>query len=351
MSPQKPFLVTGAPGYLGGVLVQQLSRQGIPVRALVRSEAKAATVRDMGATETIIGDLLDPASLARAVDGVQGIYHVASIFREAGLPDSAYFETNANGTRNLFTAAIAAGVPRLIHCSTIGVLGHIANPPGTEETPYGPGDYYQRSKLAGEKIAMEFFRQGQIGGCVIRPAMIYGPGDTRNLKMFRMIAACRFFYVGPGVHVHFVDVRDVARAFQLAMEHAERNGQVYIIAGEKSVALQEAAELIAKLLGVPPPWLRLPAKPLQWAGSTCEWICKPFKISPPIYRRRIDFFMKNRSFSCAKAERELGFRPTQSFENEMAEAVDWYRKAGWLGASAHHRMRNLTSFVLLPIFV
>lgn len=220
MSPQKPFLVTGAPGYLGGVLVQQLSHQGIPVRALVRSEAKAATVRDMGATETIIGDLLDPASLARAVDGVQGIYHVASIFREAGLPDSAYFETNANGTRNLFTAAIAAGVPRLIHCSTIGVLGHIANPPGTEETPYGPGDYYQRSKLAGEKIAMEFFRQGQIGGCVIRPAMIYGPGDTRNLKMFRMIAACRFFYVGPGVHVHFVDVRDVARAFQLAMEHA-----------------------------------------------------------------------------------------------------------------------------------
>ncbi len=350
MADKQPYLVTGASGYLGSWIVKHLAAQGIPVRAMVRTAAKVAAAREIGATEVAIADMRDPESLARAVKGVQGIYHVASLFRVGGLPEQEYFDTNATGVRNLFTAAINAGIKRLIHCSTSGVVGHIANPPGTEETPYSPGDPYQRSKVEGEKTALEFFRSGRIGGCVIRPAMIYGPADTRHLKMFRLIASRMFFYVGPGALVHYVDVRDVARAFQMAMEHTERNGEVYIIAGEKSVPLQEAVELIAKLLDVRPPWIRLPVKPMQWAGSLCEWICRPFNIKPPIFRRRVDFFINSRSFDCSKAARELGYRPSQSFEAEMASVVAWYREAGWLHSSPHNASLKVMAMLFFPLF-
>ena len=327
---QPIYLVTGSGGFVGGEIVRRLSAQGIRVRGIIRDPGQAEAVRALGASDVVVADLRDAASLAPAVSGVKGIYHIASLFRQAGLPDSVYTDINAGGVRRLFDAAIAAGVERIVHCSTGGVLGHIADPPGTETSPHNPGDIYQRTKLEGEKIALEYYRSGRMRGVVIRPAMIYGPGDTRNLKMFRMIARRKFFYVGPGRHVHFVDVRDLARAFQLAMEKEEISGEVYIIAGERAVPLREACAAIARLLNVPPPWLTVPVKPMQWLGSLCEWICTPLHIPPPLYRRRVDFFTKNRHFDWSKAARDLGYRPERTFEEELADVVRWYREHQWL---------------------
>jgi nucleoside-diphosphate-sugar epimerase len=334
VSKDQVFLVTGASGYIGGAMVAHLSAQGLPVRGMIRTPAKAAAVKALGASDVVVGDLTDADSIRRAVEGCRSIYHFAAIFRQVNVADSEYHDVNAEGTRRLLEAAIQSGVERVIYCSTGGVLGHIAHPPGTEETPYSPGDAYQSSKVEGERIALEYFRSGRVGGCVIRPAMVYGPADTRHLKMFRMIANGTFFYVGPSLNVHFVDVRDVARAFQLAMEHTERNGEVYIVAGERSVSLTEMVTLIASLLNVPAPRVRLPVKPMQWVGSLCEWACKPFRIQPPIYRRRVDFFVNNREFSTAKAQRELGYRPARPFEAEVAEVVTWYCRHGWLKSGA-----------------
>ncbi len=327
--PEKLMLVTGAAGYVGGQMVEYLVKRGDRVRAMVRDPNRTEALRALG-VEIVVADLQDAASLAPAVAGVHGIYHIASLFRQAGLPESTFHDINAEGTRRLFDAAIAAGVKRIVHCSTGGVLGHIANPPGNEQTPYNPGDMYQRTKLEGEKIALAYFKEGRVRGAVIRPAMIYGPGDTRNLKMFKMIARRHFFYIGKGVHVHFVDVRDLVRAFALAMDHEEINGEVYHIAGEKAVLLPVMAELIARTLGVPPPWLRLPVKPMQWLGTACEAICTPLHIPPPIFRRRVDFYTKNRHFDSSKAARELGYKPAQSFEAEVAENTRWYKDHGWL---------------------
>ena len=181
------MLVTGANGYVGMAIVDLLVQAGVPVRAMVRNPKNADALKRPG-VEVVIADLQDKESLRAAVSGVWGIFHIGAIFRQAGLPEEVFYDINAEGTRRLFDVAIEAGVKRIIHCSTGGVLGHIANPPGNESSPYNPGDMYQRSKLEGEKIAMEYFRSGKMGGVVIRPAMIYGPGDTRNLKLFRMIA-------------------------------------------------------------------------------------------------------------------------------------------------------------------
>ncbi|MBN1270225.1 MAG: NAD-dependent epimerase/dehydratase family protein [Kiritimatiellae bacterium] len=323
-------LVTGAGGFVGGHMVEHLVRQGQPVRAMVRDASRADALKKLD-VEIVEADLRDAKSLVPAVEGVHGVYHIASLFRQAGFPESVFHDSNAEGTRRLLDAAIAAGVKRVIHCSTVGVLGNVANPPGTEETPYSPGDMYQRSKMEGEKIALDYFRSGRIGGVVIRPAMIYGPGDTRNLKLWRMVARKRFFYVGPGqCSVHFIDVRDLVRAFELAMQKENLNGEVYIIPGQKAVPLNVMVNLVADRLGVPRPWLHLPVKPMQWLGSLCEAVCTPLRIQPPIFRRRVDFYTKNRHFDGSKAARDLGFAPAKSFEEEIAEITDWYKEHGWL---------------------
>jgi nucleoside-diphosphate-sugar epimerase len=324
------YLVTGAGGYLGSEVVKTLLAAGQSVRAMVRDRSAAQALRGLD-VEIVEGDLRDMPSLKRAAAGIKGVHHIASIFRQANQTEEYFYDVNAEGTRRLLEASIEAGVSRFIHCSTGGVLGHIANPPGNENSPHNPGDMYQRSKLEGEKIALEYFQAERIKGLVIRPAMIYGPGDTRNLKLFRMIAKRRFFYVGKGrASVHFVDVRDLAKAFLLAMEKEHLNGGIYHIAGSRAAPLKEMVEIICRELGVPRPWLHLPVKPMQVLGSVCEAVCVPLKIQPPIFRRRVDFFTKDRNFDCSKAVKELGYAPAKSFEEEIKETIGWYRQQGWI---------------------
>ena len=331
MSNQGLQLVTGASGFVGSHLVRHLLDHGIPVRAMVRDGSKAHPLRELGA-EVVIADFSSPTvdeDLRRAVAGISGVYHIAALFREQGIPDKQFSIVNKEGVRRLIQAAVNAGVNRFIHCSTVGVLGHIDNPPADESTPYNPGDTYQQTKMEGEKIALDAFREGSLRGAVIRPAMIYGPGDTRTLKIFRMIAKGRFFFVGQGgTMVHWVDVRDLVIAFHLAMGAENRQEPLYIIAGEKAVTLRTMCEEIASQLDVKPPWLQLPVKPMQWAGSLCEACCRPFHIEPPLYRRRVDFFTKNRHFDGSKAQRELGFTPAQSLPGEIRDILSSYRESG-----------------------
>lgn len=324
------FLVTGAGGYVGGQLVRHLVSEGIRVRAMVRDPSKASFLKDLP-VEVVTADMTDRESLRAAVQGVTGVYHIAAIYRQASFAEEVFHAVNAEGTRTLLELSVQAGVKRFVHCSTGGVLGHIANPPGNHLTPYNPGDMYQRSKVEAEKAVLEYFSSGRIRGAVIRPAMIYGPADTRHLKMFKMISRRRFFFVGRGeAWVHFIDIRDLVRAFRLAMEHEEINGGVYSIAGRRVMRLHEACKIIAEKMGVSPPWLRLPVKPMQWLGSACEALCRPFGIEPPIFRRRVDFFTKSRFFDISKAKTDLGYEPAQEFEGEVADTVRWYKDHSWI---------------------
>ena len=326
----EPVLVTGAGGFVGGYLVRYLHHYGIKVRAMVRSAAKASDLSALG-IEVVEADLLRPETLENAVKGCNSVIHIAALFRQAGLPDSVYRAVNAEATRILLDLSVALNIRRFIHCSTVGVHSHIENPPGDETTPYAPADIYQITKMEGEKIALEYFNSGKISGLVIRPAMIYGPGDQRTLKLFKSISKGRFFFVGKGeVHVHFIDVRDLVRAFARAWTRIDINSEVFIIAGRESVPLKEAVRRISLFCGVAMPRMRIPVKPLQLLGDICEAICTPFKINPPIYRRRVDFFTKNRHFDNSKAKNVLGFMPAMHFDQELREIIDWYSLHGYL---------------------
>lgn len=329
-SAPKTYLVTGAAGFVGSEITRHLLARGDRVRAMARRSGQLDGM-DHPNLDKVIGDVRDADALRKHAQGMDGIFHIAALFRQANVPDQAYWDTNVQGTRNVMDAAIAAGNLRMIYCSTCGVHGHLENPPADETAPYAPCDIYQETKVEAEKLVLEAYRSGRLPGVVIRPAMIYGPGDTRFRKMFRMIAKRRFFYVGAGdTLVHYLDNRDLARAFLLAMDHTERNGQAYIIAGERSMTLREFCEIVAAQLGVPPPWLRLPHKPMQMLGGLCEAVCVPLRIPPPLYRRRVDFYAKDRAYNIAKARAELDYRPALTLEEEVRDVIADYRQRGWL---------------------
>ncbi|HUQ15892.1 MAG TPA: NAD-dependent epimerase/dehydratase family protein [Gemmatimonadales bacterium] len=315
-------LVTGATGFTGSHLVRALVADGARVRVIARSAARAREILPE-VIEIVEGDIADPGVVERAVEGVATVYHLAAVYREAKHRDSRYREVNVDASRRLLDAALAADVRRYVHCSTVGVHGHIASPPGDERTAYGPGDVYQESKCEAEKVALSY--RDRIRLAVARPTAIYGPGDTRLLKLFRMVARGRFVLLDGGEnYYHMVHVNDLVRGLRLLGTHPKAVGEIFILGGERYLKLSELAAMIAAAAGVPAPWLRLPARPFQLAGSLVEKLCVPFGIEPPIHRRRVDFYTKSRAFSIEKAKRLLGYHPEVRLEDGIRETLDWY---------------------------
>jgi nucleoside-diphosphate-sugar epimerase len=332
MDKNKTVLVTGAAGFTGRALALRLTRDGYKVRGSIRPDGNQDTAALIAAgVEIVQADIGNPDDCTRITKGCGYIFHIAALFRRANAPDKEYYRINRDATQYLLDAAQSANVEKVVHCSTIGVCGHIDTPPANEETPYNPGDIYQITKMEGEKIALEAFRSGRIRGTVIRPASIYGPGDLRLLKLFRMIFRGRFLIIGSGKPTfHTVYIDDLVEGFIRGMESSDADGDLFIIAGEKYVPLNELFSIIAEALEVKAPWVRIPAWPIQLLGTIVEKICIPLKVAPPIYRRRVDFFTKSRAFDIAKARKTLGYVPRVSLEEGVRRTAEWYRSEGLL---------------------
>src|SRR5687768_9403889 len=331
--PHQPelTLVTGATGFTGSHLVRSLVADGGQVRVIARSAAKARQLLP-GNVEVVEGDIADPAVVERAVQGVGTVYHLAAVYREAKHPDFRYREVNVDASRTLLDAAVDASVHRYVHCSTVGVHGHIASPPADEGAAYDPGDVYQATKCEAEQLALSY--RDRIPLAVARPTAIYGPGDTRLLKLFRMIVRGRFLLLDGGEnYYHTVHVNDLVRGLRLLGTHPRAVGEIFILGGERYLKLSELAAMIAAAADVPAPWLRLPARPFQMLGSLVEKLCVPLGIEPPIHRRRVDFYTKSRAFTIEKAKRLLGYRPEVRLNDGIRETLDWYVANGYIQAA------------------
>ncbi len=323
-------LVTGASGFTGGYLVRNLIEHNYDVRAFVRPSSDIDELKKWP-IEFAFGHLQNKGDIEDAMQGIDVVFHIAAIYRSANLPDTAYWEVNVLGTEHVMEAALKHGVQRVVHCSTGGVHGHVENPPANEDSPLHPGDIYQESKLEGEKIAFFYHREKGLPVTVVRPIGIYGPGDTRMLKMYRMVQNRKFIMFGDGnVLYHLTYVTDTVEGIRLAAEAPNAVGEAYIIGGEKYITLNQFAELIANELNVPPPRLHLPVWPLYIAGYLCEKICIPFRIQPPIFRRRVDIFTKDRAFDISKAKRDLGYQPQVDLQEGIHRTAQWYIDKGYL---------------------
>jgi len=292
--------------------------------------SRAAHLRAQGIT-IALGDLADGPSLRAAADGVDVVYHIAAIYRQAGLPDERYHEINAVAVRRVVEAAKAGGARRVVHCSTVGVHGDVEHPPATEDAPLKPGDVYQRTKLEGEAIARQAATDTGVEVVIARPSGIYGPGDRRLLKLFRGVARRRFVILGSGeIYYHLTYIDDLVEGFRLCGEVPAAAGRTYILAGGEVTSLNALVAMVAEQAGVPPPAWHLPVWPVWIAGAACEVLCAPLGIEPPLYRRRVDFFTKSRAFDITRARTELGYAPKVSLREGIRRTLEWYRAAGWL---------------------
>jgi nucleoside-diphosphate-sugar epimerase len=328
---QKTVLVTGANGFTGSNLCRHLVNRGDQVRAMVRPSSDLKSLANLD-VEIFQGDLsLDDGIPVEALRGVEIVYHIAALYRLEGATKDVFYNVNTLGTMRILKAAMQAGVNRFVHCSTGGVHGHIENPPADETAPYRPGDWYQETKLEGEKLAITFGREHNFPISVIRPSPIYGAGDMRFLKLFRGINKGKFWMIGDGKPLyHFVYIDDLVQSFILAGEAEAAINEVYIISGPEYTTIGKIVEMIAQELGKPVPRLSFPVWPVMAGAKICKFVCSPLGIDPPIYPRRLDFFIKDRAFDSTKARTQLGYEPKIDLKTGIALTAAWYREQNYL---------------------
>ncbi len=325
------ILVTGGTGFTGKALVRRLLDLGHEVVALDYKEGlRTAELREQGA-EVVLGSVTDEEVVRRAMDGAEVVHHLAAAFREMNVPDSHYWQVNVEGTRNVLEAALAQGVRKFIYCSTCGVHGNIDHPPGGEDAPIQPADYYQRSKYEAEPLVREFNHKG-LPAVILRPAAIYGPGDPeRFLMIFRRVARGSFPMLGDGrTWYHPLYVDNLVDAFVLAMRDGVGDGEAYLIADDRYLEIEDLVRRVGRALGVDVKVPHYPAWPVVAASHVVEKACRPFGITPPIFPRRVEWYRQNRAFRIDKARRELGYEPKVGIDEGLRRTADWYRQEGYL---------------------
>jgi nucleoside-diphosphate-sugar epimerase len=325
------ILVTGGTGFTGKALVRRLLDLGHEVVALDYKEGlKTRELREWGA-EVVLGSVTDEAVVRQAMAGVEVVHHRAAAFREMNVPDRHYWEVNVQGTRNVLQAAFDQGVRKLVYCSTCGVHGNIDHPPGGEDAPIQPADYYQRTKYEAEPIVREFHQKG-LPSVILRPAAIYGPGDPeRFLMIFRRVARGTFPMFGDGrTFYHPLYIDNLVDAFVQAMQDGVGDGEAYLIADDQYLEIEALVKRVGRALDVEVKIPHYPVWPVVAAGHVVEKACRPFGITPPIFPRRVDWYRQNRAFKIDKARRDLGYQPKVGIDEGLRLTADWYRQEGYL---------------------
>jgi len=324
-------LVTGGTGFTGKALVERLLNEGHEVVSLDYKEGlKTDDLRKAGA-EVIIGSVADKEIVDKSMRGVDVVHHLAAAFRELNVPNSYYDEINVGGTRTVLEAAEKYNVKKVIYCSTCGVHGNVLNPPANEDAPIAAADYYQQTKYAAEPVVKEFADKG-MKTVILRPTAIYGPGDPERFFMiFKRVYNGKFPMFGSGKTLyHPLYVENLVDAHMLAMEPGNGDGQTYLIADEEYVSIENLVQRVGKALEVDVSIPHFPIWPLIIAGHVFEKICKPFKIAPPIFPRRVDWYRQNRAFDISKAKKELGYEPKVGLDEGLKRTAIWYKSEGYL---------------------
>jgi dihydroflavonol-4-reductase len=323
----KPTLVTGATGFVGWHVARKLLERGERVRALVRDPARLRELEDV---EGFIGDLKDPESLERAVEGCGVVYHVAADYRLWTRDPREMYRSNVDGTRNLFEAAKRIGIERVVYTSTVGCIGIPKDGIGDEQTPVGIEDMqgpYKRSKFLAEKVALEFAGNG-FPVVIVNPTAPVGDHDFKPTPTGKMLVdfvrGAMPAFLDTGLNV--VDVRDVA-AGHLAACDSGRVGERYIL-GAENLTLEKIFGTLAKAVGRPAPKMRIPyavayaagVVSTAWAGITGKEPIAPLD--------GVKMARKKMWVTVDKAERELGYSPG-SAEGALTRAVEWFRANGY----------------------
>ena len=332
-------LVTGASGFIGGALVKRLRARGDAVRVLVRRTSQRAHLEALGA-EVAFGDLLTGEGLESAVHGAHGVVHLAGLTRARD--EAAFHRGNAGGTRLLAAAISRMDSPaRLVHCSSLAAAGPSpSHRPRTELDEPAPVSWYGRSKLAAEAAVREF--AARLPAVIIRPPIVYGPGDRVNLPPLLAMARLGVF-VKPGLRrrpFSFIHVEDLCQGLEQALQRGETvtpedlSRGVYFVADPDVHTWDGFCAALSHALGRKRPvrMLPVPEALAPAVGRLSEWLGH-WTGEQPILNRDKAREMVAEAWTCApdRAMRELGFNARWApIQAGLEDAVGWYRAEGLL---------------------
>jgi dihydroflavonol-4-reductase len=326
------FLITGSTGFIGPYLVHKLISQGHSCRCLVRSLAKADSMLEPG-VELVEGDITNKEALKGIASGMDGIYHLATLghMHNFDTPQSVFDNVNVKGTVNIMDEALAAGVKKIVHCSSTAAMGISKDVPADEKGECNPHHAYGKSKLHAEKEVIDLVRDKGLPAVIIRFSMVYGPGVRHDIIKLARLAKKRMIpkignrrKLTPLIHVE-----DAVEGLLLAMEKG-RTGETYLITNAQSEPFDKIVKIIKDAQGVSDFSLRVPEWAALNAASLVEHISILFGLTPFITRKNIESTVADRVFSIEKARRDLGFEPRIDPEEGLRDTVRWYLKNGWI---------------------
>jgi nucleoside-diphosphate-sugar epimerase len=307
--------VTGGSGFVGGALVRRLVGEGIAVRALARSPAAADALRALGA-EPVSGDLSDPDALAAGAAGCDVAFHCAALASDWG-PRAEFEAVNVRGTRNVLAACASAGVRRLVHVSTEAVL--LAGEPLVVVDEHAPLRFdspapYPATKARAEAAVLE--------GCgryletvVVRPRLVWGPGDTTVLpQITEAVRTGRFAWIGGGGHLtSTTHVDNAVEGLVLAARRGTPGGVYFVTDGPPAVFREFVTALLATR-GVEAPARSVPAPVARAVAAAAEsaWNALPLPGRPPLTRLAVWLAALEATIDITRARRELGYAPVIS---------------------------------------
>ncbi|MCG7844014.1 MAG: NAD-dependent epimerase/dehydratase family protein [Methanomassiliicoccales archaeon] len=323
------MLVTGATGFLGGHLVQEMANgPHVPVCAYRRG-SDTKMIDELGLTKVRF-DLTDPASMSEALEGVEAVVHLAAYYTFTGRKE-LYEQVNVQGTKHLLEACLAKGVRQFLYCSSTEAMGPVADPPADEESPLNPQYEYGRSKARAEDLV----KASGLDWTILRPSGIYGPSNVDDVAFYFITSFKGFaskFIIGSGKNlIQFVHVKDVVQGFLKALETPSSVGRTYLITQARPYTYEEVYRVLANIYGQPEPRWRLK----KWFAKVMMWHIEGFNTlirrENFLYRREtVESVTSDRAYSIERARRELGYEPRYDLPEGMAETVVWYRENGYL---------------------
>jgi 3beta-hydroxy-Delta5-steroid dehydrogenase / steroid Delta-isomerase len=331
-------LVTGGSGFVGANLVTELLDRGCEVRSFDRA---ASTLADHPRLQVLEGDICDPDTVARAVDGIDTVFHTAAIIDLMGGASvtekyrQRSFAVNVTGTENLVRAAQAAGVKRFVYtASNSVVMGGRSISGGDETLPYTErfNDLYTETKVVAEKFVLS---QNGVDGlltCSIRPSGIWGRGDqTMFRKVFESVLAghVKVLVGSKNAKLDNSYVHNLIHGFILAAQHlvpgGTAPGQTYFINDGEPINMFEFSRPVVEACGQRYPKIRVPGRLVWLAMTIWQWL--HFRVGlpkPMIEPLGVERLYLDNYFSIAKAQRELGYQPLFTTEQAMAECLPYY---------------------------
>lgn len=319
--------ITGATGFLGSHVARVLAEQGADLRLLVRPTSNLKNLEGLKA-ETATGDLRDSASLEKAMQGCEAVFHVAADYRLWVRDPAEMYRSNVKGTRAILQAARKNGVRCVVYTSSVATIGFIGSGhPADEDSPVSLADmigHYKRSKFMAEQLALEAGRNG-MRVVTVNPTTPVGEQDVKPTPTGRIVVdfLLRKFpaYVETGLNL--VDVRECARGHVMAFQKG-KSGERYILGGE-NLTLKQILDKLSAISGLPSPALKLPYFVAFVAGAVDETVSgRLFGREPRATVETVRMGKKKMWASSGKAERELGWK-TIPVENALRRAVEWFR--------------------------